>query len=276
MGRVCVHTGNFLGVSNETLTVLTGILCGSFLCLLIIISVVTYLRLKKRNLQRNVETGSDLDDSPERRDFVKQIEVLKPYAHMFLDMLNDTRRQLRELHNEGDSTALAAYRPVVRDLAKILILLNRPTERLAIPEDWEHLFSWAEKTLKRYKRMSEVSQPQVAQLINFLQGPVLASETEEDYTSRGNTTMSTFKPDQTFGSSLSLQDAAIKNFNVNYESTFPTTINPQWKFDSNVPNSEFDPIVWKSSKEYLNNTYFLDDDFCQLGFRPQDEITTEL
>lgn len=280
MGRICVQIGNILGISNDTLTILTGVLCGSLLCLILIGTAFVYVKYKRRNVQQTIDTGSELDDTPERRDFLKQIETIRPYAHTFLDMLNDTRRQMRELYNEGDNTALAAYRPVVRDLAKLLLLLNRPIERIAIPDDWEHLYNWAEKTLKRYKRMSEVSQPQVAQLINFLQGPILSTEVDHDTSiNRGNTTMSTFKPDKTFGSSLSLQDTAIKNFNMNYETTFP---NPQWKFDFSVggsgtlSNSEFNPIVWKSSKEFLNNTYFLDDDFCQLGFRPQDEITTEL
>ncbi|GJQ73462.1 hypothetical protein Trydic_g13821 [Trypoxylus dichotomus] len=280
MGRMCVHTGNFIGLSNEALTVLAGVSCGALFCVAIIASAVVYVHhYKKKLMEQSSEAGSDLDDTPERRDFLKQLETLRPYGSNFLDMLNDTRRQLREQHLAGDSAATAAYRPVIRDLAKILFLINRPTDRITMPEDWEHLFNWAEKTLKRYKRMSEISQPQVAQLINFLQGPVISNES--DYNNRGSTTMSTFKPDQSLGSNLSLHDAAIKNFHENYDSTaFHTALNPQWKFDYNladkIPTSQFSPAEWKNSKEYLNNPYFFDDDFYQLGFRPQDEITTEL
>jgi hypothetical protein len=276
MGRICVHNGNFLGLGSETATALTGVIAGTVLCIILIGSAVIYLRIRRKNLTPNVETSSDLDDSPERRDFLKQLETLRPYAQTYLDMLNDTRRQLRELYRTGDTHALAAYKPVLRDLAKILLLLNRKIERIAVPDDWEHLFNWAEKALKRYKRMSDISQPQVAQLINFLQGSVLPVQESEV---RNSTTMSTFKPDQVFGSSLSLQNAAIKNFNCNYDSTLHATLNPQWKFEYslvNPPTSEFNPAVWKNSKEYLNSSLFLDDDFCQLGFRPQDEITTEL
>nr|CAH7752416.1 unnamed protein product [Callosobruchus chinensis] len=172
---------------------------------------------------------------------------------------------------------------VVRDLAKILLLLNRPIDKIAVPDDWEHLFGWAEKALNRYKRMSGTSnQPQVAQLINFLQGPTDSSE----YSLRGSTTLSTFKPDfqpslaaMEGCSRLSLQDVAIDNFTSNYDSKFHQPLNPQWKFEySLVANnsSEFDPALWRNSKEYLNGSLFLEDDFCQLGFRPQDEITTEL
>lgn len=277
MGRVCVPSSNFLGLSNDTLAIVTGISAGALICVVIIAVAVAYVKYKRKAEQNSVETSSDLDDSPERKDFLKQLETLRPYAQDFLDMLNDTRRQVRELHRQGDNGAIGAYKPVVRDLAKILLLLNKPTERAAVPEDWEHLFSWAEKTLKRCKK--DTAHPQVAQLINFLQEP----ETEPDYSVRCSTTMSTFKPERNYGSSLSLQDAAVQNFNSNYDSTCHGPLNPQWKFEyslvsssSPVSSSQFNPMAWKNSKEYLSNSYFLDDDFCQLGFRPQDEITTEL
>ncbi|KAK9882967.1 hypothetical protein WA026_001183 [Henosepilachna vigintioctopunctata] len=128
--------------------------------------------------------------------------------------------------------------------------------------------------------MSECSQLQVAQLVNFLQKPVILEKSSgEDL--KGSTTMSTFKPDQPITASSSLQDIAINNFNSNYDSTCQSSFNPQWKFQyslisSSAPTTEFNPSVWKSSKEYLNNSWLIDDDFLQLGFRPQDEITTEL
>lgn len=161
MGRICFRSGNFLGLTRDGLAVLTGILAGIALCLLMIALAVAYVKYKRKQQQNTLDTNSDVDDSPERRDFVKQLETLRPYAQNYLDMLNDTRRQLRELHRQGDCSAMAAYKPVVRDLAKILLLLNRPVERVAVPEDWEHLFHWAEKALKRCRRPSEVSQPQV-------------------------------------------------------------------------------------------------------------------
>ncbi|CAH0563459.1 unnamed protein product [Brassicogethes aeneus] len=276
MGKVCVHNGNFLGLSTNAIAVLTGVFTGVILCTIFILLAGVYLRYKRKKFPPLSETSSELDDGRDRKDFIKQLETLRPYAKNYLDMLNDTRKQLRELHQNGDNNAISAYKPVLRDLAKILILLNKPTEKITVPDDWEHLFNWAEKALKRYKRMSE---PQIAQLIDFLQDPVIPAE-EPDYSVRGSTTMSTFKPEQIFGSSASLEDVAVKNFNSNYESTFPQ-LNPQWKFEyslvsNNAPSSEFNPQLWKNSKEYLNSALFSDDDFCQLGFRPQDEITTEL
>nr|CAI5841387.1 unnamed protein product [Callosobruchus analis] len=283
MGEMCQHNGNFLGLSTNALAVLVGVATGTILCVVFISTAVIYIKYRRTKMPAISETGSEIDDSPEKRDFLKQLETLRPYADSYLDMLNDTRRQIRELHREGDSGAISAYRPVVRDLAKILLLLNRPIDKIAVPDDWEHLFGWAEKALNRYKRMSGTSnQPQVAQLINFLQGPTDSSE----YSLRGSTTLSTFKPDfqpslaaMEGSSRLSLQDVAIDNFTSNYDSKFHQPLNPQWKFEySLVANnsSEFDPSLWRNSKEFLNGSLFLEDDFCQLGFRPQDEITTEL
>jgi hypothetical protein len=103
MGRICVHNGNFLGLGSETATALTGVIAGTVLCIILIGSAVIYLRIRRKNLTPNVETSSDLDDSPERRDFLKQLETLRPYAQTYLDMLNDTRRQLRELYRTGDT-----------------------------------------------------------------------------------------------------------------------------------------------------------------------------
>lgn len=277
MGKMCVHTGYFGGLSGETAAVVVGICSGAVICFVIIISGVFYVRFKRKHPPSSVpsENPSDVEDSPERRDFLKQLETLRPHADTFLDMLNDTRKQIRDLHGAGDNAAITAYKPVVRDLAKILLLLNRSVDKLVIPDDWDHLFSWAEKTLKRYKRMSEVSQPQVAQLVTFLQTPIRSSGSVDSPTY--SQTMSTFKPDQ--GSVLSLQDVAVKNFNSNYDSM----LNPQWNFNYSLvnsspvsPNCNVESWQENNTRDFLNSSYLLEDDFFQFGFRPQDEITTEL
>lgn len=47
------------------------------------------------------------------------------------------------------------YRPVLRDLARILVLINRRDDEIPVPpDDWQRLFSWAERLLRRYKRHS--------------------------------------------------------------------------------------------------------------------------
>ncbi|GLV32954.1 Transcript 48 [Carabus blaptoides fortunei] len=221
MGQLCLHTGYLGSLSGESTAVLVGIGTGALICVLLLTAGALYIRHKRQHYpQHPSEAPSDLEDSPERRDFLKQVEILRPHASTFLDMLNDTRRQIRELHGAGDNAAITAYRPVVRDLAKILLILNRPAEKLyVVPEDWDHLCSWGEKTLKRYKRMSEVSQPQVAQLWNF-----------------------------------------------NYSLVSPNPVAAAAGFGA----------TWQDTRDFLNSSYLLEDDFFQFGFRPQDEITTEL
>lgn len=279
MGRMCVHSGYVAGLSAENAAILVGVLTGTLICLVIIAAGVLFLRYKKRHLPMTSESPSDIEESPERKDFLKQLEILRPQAPTFLSMLNDTRRQIRELHANGDNAAIIAYRPVVRDLAKILLLLNRNVDRISvIPDDWDHLFSWGEKVLRRYKRMSDISQPQVAQLVSFLQTPIVTNETSSPTYSH---TLSTFKPDQQYGSSLSLKDIAVRNFNSNYDNTFTTSINPQWHFNyslvapSPVSTSGYCGS-WQNNRDFLCSSYLVEDDFFQFGFRPQDEITTEL
>lgn len=278
MGKMCVHSGYLAGLSAENAAILIGVLLGTLICVIIISSGVVFLKYKRRHVPNlSSETPSDVDDSPEKRDFLKQLEILRPQASTFLSMLNDTRRQIRELHATGDNAAITAYRPVVRDLAKILLLLNRNVDKISvIPEDWDHLFSWGEKVLKRYKRMSNISQPQVAQLVSFLQAPIAHEQTSPTYSH----TLSTFKPDQQYDSSMSLKDIAVKNFNSNYDNTFTTSINPQWQFNYSLVSSS--PVStsgycgsWQN-RDFLCSSYLVEDDFFQFGFRPQDEITTEL
>ncbi|KAF5287522.1 hypothetical protein FQA39_LY04150 [Lamprigera yunnana] len=271
MGRICRRTN---GVSLETISIVVGVVCGLIISLFIVVSAVIYLKRRRSYLHYIIETNSDVDDSPEKRDFVRQLEGFRPYSKTFLEMLNDTRRQIRELHCEGDNTAASVYKPIIRDLAKILLLLNRPTEMLVVPDDWERLQRWGDKVLNRQKQMNDVAHIQVNQLIKFLQTP---SSVPEDY-SRAATTMSTFKPDRSLEASPTITGQNVKNLTDNYA----PTLNPQWQFNYPVisskrfSSSEFLPSQWKNSKEYLNNPYLLEDDFLQLGFRPQDEITTEL
>ena len=47
-------------------------------------------------------------DSVDRHDFYKQLSVLRPDAPVFLAMMNDTRRQVRCLHEAATSNSHAA------------------------------------------------------------------------------------------------------------------------------------------------------------------------
>lgn len=46
-------------------------------------------------------------------------------------------------------------RPVLKDLSRILILLNRPEDNIGLPPaDWETLLAWGERVLRRYKKQN--------------------------------------------------------------------------------------------------------------------------
>ncbi|KAG8264103.1 hypothetical protein J6590_017118 [Homalodisca vitripennis] len=238
----------------------------------------------------------DSDDS-ERPEFLKHLSSLRSDAPVFLAMLNETRRQVRELRrpNRQDST-IQAYKPVLKDLSRILILLNRREERLGPPPpDWETLLAWGERVLRRYKKHNP---NQVAQLVNFLQVPV---QTHPSPPSPYPPTLTTFTPthkppSHTDSSSTgtpsspspNMQQLAISAFDAKYEKredrSPAVALNQNSLLDSGVdfnPSWEFNPTnytilaEWTASEPEPSYSEF-DDDFFQLGFRPQDEITTEL
>ncbi|KYN05046.1 hypothetical protein ALC62_04034 [Cyphomyrmex costatus] len=170
MGRVCRETGYMFGLTGSQVAILVGVVSGTTICIFIILcgAIVVHRRKKKA-----VKLAQQFEDSAERREFLKHLATLRGEANTFLAMLNDTRRQVRELYYSGSNgdgaVGIQAYRPVLRDLARILVLVNRRDDEIPLPpDDWQRLFSWAERLLRRYKRHSS---PEVAQLVTFLQQP---------------------------------------------------------------------------------------------------------
>ncbi|XP_011252578.1 uncharacterized protein LOC105249080 isoform X2 [Camponotus floridanus] len=156
MGRICRETGYMFGLTGSQVAILVGVVSGATICTFIIIcgAIVVHRRKKKA-----AKLAQKFEDSAERREFLKHLATLRGEAHTFLAMLNDTRRQVRELYysgNNGDgAVGIQAYRPVLRDLARILVLVNRRDDEIPLPpDDWQRLFSWAERLLRRYKRHS--------------------------------------------------------------------------------------------------------------------------
>ncbi|XP_035896092.1 uncharacterized protein LOC118505011 [Anopheles stephensi] len=304
-------------MSGSFLAAVVGIVAGAILCVVLIVGVMAILR---RRQKRKKYRESFIDENIDRLEFLRQLDELRPQAEYFLQMLNDTRRQIRKLHLAGDSAGAATYHPVVRDLAKILILLNKPIELInAPPHDWQRLYVWAERVLDRYK-------PELAQLIEFLQQPSSASDPR-----LGSSDHSTFKagydqhgPGPTdLSPSLSqknernlLQPELIQ---LQKHRTLPTMQTTHHFLGSLISLHEFDErsshttdtssnhhsttgVVSGSGvgggggaggnnpfddtfdhvRTYLStsgmndSSLWLQDEFFKLGFRPQDEITTEL
>ncbi|CRL06010.1 CLUMA_CG018907, isoform A [Clunio marinus] len=172
MGRVCYPAN----VSNSIQTVFVGIICGAVLCFVIVLVGVMMFKRKHQKMNKKSIKDQLIDDEYDRHEFIRQLDELRPHSECFLHMLNDTRKQIRKLHVAGDNTASAKFYPIVRDLAKILILLNRPVELIdGPPHDWNRLLLWAERILAQYKPQ------QIAQLIEFLQTPTSPSFNDVDF-----------------------------------------------------------------------------------------------
>ncbi|KAL9693001.1 hypothetical protein quinque_012286 [Culex quinquefasciatus] len=293
MGRICYP----VGFSGSFLAAVVGIAAGAVLCIVLIIAAMAVIRRKQK---RKKYRETFIDENIDRLEFVKQLDELRPQAEYFLQMLNDTRRQIRKLHLSGDASGAATYHPVVRDLAKILILLNKPVELISSPpHDWQRLYVWAERVLDRYK-------PELTQLIEFLQQPSLPSSASDPRL--GTSEHSTFKSKFSNGSSTtgaanesdtSPSLSAKNQRNLLQPETASTTKQNHFlgslislhEFDersssshvtdagnaSNPFGDTFDHVRSYLSTSGINDSsLWLQDEFFKLGFRPQDEITTEL
>lgn len=207
MGRIC-HQSSFY---NSMQTLIAGGICGAFLCFLFVFIGVLMFKRKQHKMNKKSIKDQLIDDEYDRHEFVRQLDELRPYAEYFLHILNDTRKQIRKSYVSGDKTVAAKYHPIVRDLAKILILLNRPVELIdGPPHDWSRLLQWADRILAQYK-----PQQQLTQLIEFLQSS--ASQSSQD-DSRLTSQHTTFK-------SLFYSTPVVQNRKKIMSSTLPPTIN---------------------------------------------------
>lgn len=273
MGRICRPNG----YSDPMLATIVGLTVGAVLCLVLLIVGVVAIKRKQRTKQLRCMY---IDDTIERDDFLKQLDELRPNAEYFLAMLNDTRRQIRKLFLAGDHAGANSYRTIVRDLAKVLILLNRPVELIAQPpHDWSRVYAWALRILDRYK-------PQIAELIDFLQSP---QSLADDARLMDASKYSTFKSTDTTSTSMTNTggnsadgSSTLKPHNLHQMQLFGSLISLHEM--ENEPRPSTNPFrnsfsTMKSnypSSDIHGSSVWLEDEFFKLGFRPQDEITTEL
>lgn len=231
----------------KTWSVIAGVCTGTSISIVVLIVLVVYLHWKKSQSNRSLCKESNSTDSfrshslyySDRPEFLKHVAALRSQAPIFLSMLNETRRQIRDLRTAKPPrqlSALQAYRPVLRDLSRILILLNRgPSciQSTVPPADWETLFAWGERVLSRYKSQNPLK---VAQLYKLIDPSESSSDSKDLF------------PHQT----------AISAYEDKYDMHGDCTILAEW------PSST------------ISRVYIDDDDFDSLGNRPQDTITTEL
>lgn len=84
----------------------------------------------------------------EKEEFFTKLSVLRLHSEMFLKMLNDMRRRLKELPQTSPATQ--QYKNVMRDLTRLLYMLNKKPENVRIPPDGLQLLTWSEQILNRY------------------------------------------------------------------------------------------------------------------------------
>lgn len=231
--------------------------------------------IKKKHKQQ-IRRHSSIDDTIEREEFLKQLDELRPNASYFLAILNDTRCQIRKLYLLGDHSGVYSYKAIVRDLAKILILLNRPIHQIPSPtHDWNRLYLWALKILDQ-------SKVEIVQLIDFLQAPTAAIDTTDTIEP---SQYSTFKPAENTTSTSGAAAATSNSKNFQQMQLFESLISlhefeePKTSNDSMRRASCLSTVTMKRdypSSEFNSSSLWLEDEFFKLGLRPQDEITTEL
>lgn len=305
MGRTCVPSY----FSNYVQTLLFGCVFGALLCILSILLAVKIFRKKRQRItNRSIKDQLIGDD---RSELLRQLDDLRPCAEFFLSILNDTRKEIRNSCVLGDNTAATILYPVICDLAKILILLNRPIESIdGSPYDWNRLLQWAEIILIHYKPQ------QASRLIEFFQITQKLNGGNIHLVDEDNSFKSLFYSTPVIQSRaksiLGPVPSTAANFNsstfeVNYENNNDSFHLPNI-IDSKKHQFESDEIDVKLNrslmslqdfiksneegfqksnrdsfehfKNYLSKGSLLvvDDELIEfkLGLRPQDEIITEL
>lgn len=121
------------------------------------------LRTKRSNSFSYEVKGSDEQDSnftghenptfsdgaDEETQFMQKLEYLRSQAEVFLRMLNEMRRRLKELPPEAQ--AAKQYRDVMRDVTRLLYLVNKKPSAVQMPPDGLQLLNWSEQILQRYQ-----------------------------------------------------------------------------------------------------------------------------
>lgn len=322
MGRVC-RERSFLGLPRRALAALAGAGGGAGLCALAALCAALLLRFRRRRRlhHRRPNLAFPTSSQPQtavgstdKQLFLKYLSILRCEAPVFLAMLNDTRRHLRELHNRENynSSALQIYRPVLRDLARILFLLNRSENQIINPPvDWSTLLIWGENVLRTYK-MQHPQQVAQVQLPSFLQTsiptrrPPSPGHQQADCRRRELTTFQPLSPNVdsqfprgsvSYDSSRSadraqpssLQELLLTPLGSECEeatddlcplqphsmqsSTTETYALEAWPPDpSLLDTADFD-ARWAATPAMSTHALH---EWLPLGMRPQDEITTEL
>ncbi|XP_062508196.1 uncharacterized protein LOC134184505 [Corticium candelabrum] len=100
-----------------------------------------------------VGDNEEAPSAEEVDEFMKRLSELRDNAVAFLTILNDMRRRLKTLQSDAEGTKQC--KKVIRDLSRLLFILNKKPQSVQMPPDGLKLLTWAEHILTRYK----VAQP---------------------------------------------------------------------------------------------------------------------
>jgi hypothetical protein len=104
----------------------------------------------------------DLVNDKDKDEFFGRLELLRSQSEVFLKMLNDMRRRLKEIPQNSQAVQQYKYIPcshpsllsytrtVMRDLTRLLYMLNKNPQTVRIPPDGLQLLMWSEEILNRY------------------------------------------------------------------------------------------------------------------------------
>lgn len=99
-----------------------------------------------------VDDDDEIDGDDETV-FKQKLAKLRKEAEVFLKMLNEMRRRAREL--PPDSPMVEHYKNVIRDVTRLLYLLNKKPANVRMPVDGLQLVQWSKSILKRYVASQE-------------------------------------------------------------------------------------------------------------------------
>ncbi|XP_065846687.1 uncharacterized protein [Oscarella lobularis] len=187
LGRICEETSGGGGFSTTYVIIICVIVV---VIIALAITLVVVLRLKRRSRgfwavndpavpdsavnmrQRRPETteetkreskriSKDLEarvnkgyvgDDPEEwqlEEFLGHLAKLRDKASAFLAILNDMRRKMKTL--SPDSEGAKQCKKVMKDLTRLLFLLNKKPKSIKMPSDGLQLLTWSEHVLTRFQ-----------------------------------------------------------------------------------------------------------------------------
>lgn len=107
-------------------------------------------------------------DGDEETVFRHKLDYLRSQAEIFLKMLNDMRRRLKEIPPDAPAALqyrylassfnlccsltlmLCMHRNVMQDVTRLLYLLNKKPSNVVMPPDGLQLLKWSQQILERY------------------------------------------------------------------------------------------------------------------------------